>query len=135
MSKTSKEIQGDIFQLIKNSNLNSMITGSIYRAGYRPKDSNLEDVVIIFTTGLADQIETGVVTINIFVPDIDNYISGNKIENGQRCEQLEQAAENWVESISVSTNYKFKLNQTIYTENEPEIKQHFVVIKLGYKFF
>ena len=136
MAKTGKQVQGDIYQLLKDSTLYTMISGDVYRNGYRPRDSRLEDAVVIFTAGLPDQIQTGVVTINIFVPDIDPYDNGVFVEDGQRTEELECLAAEWVESLSADVScYKFKLQQTIYTEEETEINQHFVVIKLAYKFF
>lgn len=88
-----------------------------------------------FTTGLPGQIQTGVVTINIYCPDIDPYENGVLVEDGQRCETLEKAAADWVDSLTAAvSNYKFKLQQTIYTEEEPEIHQHFVVVKLQYEY-
>lgn len=136
MAKTGKQVQGDIYQLLKGSTLYSMISGDVYRNGYRPRDSRLEDAVVIFTAGLPDQIQTGVVTVNIFVPDIDTYDNGVFIEDGQRTEALERLAAEWVENLTAAVScYKFKLQQTIYTEEEAEINQHFIVVKLGYQYF
>lgn len=136
MAKTGKQIQGDIYRLFKDSTLYAMISGDVYRNGYRPRDSRLEDAVVIFTAGLSDQIETGVVTVNIYVPDIDPYKNGVLVEDGQRTEELERLAQAWVDSLKTSVScYKFKLRQTIYTEEETAINQHFIVIKLGYEFY
>lgn len=52
MAKTGKQVQGDIYQLLKDSTLYTMISGDVYRNGYRPRDSRLEDAVVIFTAGL-----------------------------------------------------------------------------------
>ena len=71
MAKTGKQIQGDIRKLLMDSTLYTKISGEVYRNGYRPRDSRREDAVVIFTAGMPEQIQTGVVTINIFVPDID----------------------------------------------------------------
>lgn len=136
MAKTGKQVQGDIYQLLKDSTLYTMISGDVYRNGYRPRDSRLEDAVVIFTAGLPDQIQTGVVTVNIYVPDIDPYENGVFVEDGERTEELERLAQAWVDSLSAEVScYKFKLQQTIYTEEEAEINQHFVVVKLGYRYF
>lgn len=136
MAKTATQIQGDVYQLLKNSTLCSMISGDVYRKGMRPRDSKLEDAVVIFTTGLPDQIQTGVVTINIYVPDIDAYNNGVMVENGLRSSQLELLAAEWVGSLKAGvSNYKFRLQQTIYTEEDAAIKQHFVVVKLHYRYF
>lgn len=136
MAKTSKQVQGDIYRLLKDSALCSMISGDVYRGGYRPRDSHLEDAVVIFTTGLPDQIQTGVVTVNIYVPDIDPYQNGVLVEDGERTETIERLAQDWVDGLTTDRScYKFKLQQTIYTEEEPNIHQHFIVIKLKYKYF
>ena len=136
MAKTGKQVQGDIYQLLKDSTLYTMISGDVYRNGYRPRDSRLEDAVVIFTAGLPDQIQTGVVTVNIYVPDIDPYDNGVFVEDGQRTEELERLAQAWVDSLTAEVScYKFKLMQTIYTEEEADINQHFIVVKLGYEYF
>ena len=135
MAKTGKQIQSDVLALLKSSSLPALISGKVYRKGYRPRDSKAEDAIVILTAGLPGQLQTGVVTINIYVPDIDPYENGVLVENGQRCETLEKAASDWVDSLTVAvSNYKFKLQQTIYTEEEPETQQHFVVVKLKYEY-
>jgi hypothetical protein len=138
MSKTGKQVQSDIIALLKNSVLAEAINGQIYRAtpedSYRPRDSKAEDILVIFTTGLPDQVETGVVAINIFFPDEEDTDNGVMHEDGRRGEELEIKAAEWVESLTAAkSDYMFKLQQTIYTEAEPDIDQHFVVIKLNYR--
>ncbi len=136
MAKTSKQVQGDIYRLLKGSALCSMVSGDVYRSGYRPRDSRLEDAVVIFTTGLPDQIQTGVVTVNIYVPDIDPYQNGVLVEDGERTETIERLAQEWVDGLTTDRScYKFRLQQTIYTEEEPDIHQHFIVVKLKYEYF
>lgn len=136
MAKTSKQVQGDVYRLLRDSTLSSMISGEVYRDGQRPRNSKQEDAVVIFTTGTSTQIQTGVVTVNIFVPDIDAYDNGVLTEDGQRCEEVEALAQAWVDSLTADVScYRFELQQTIYTESDPEINQHFVVIKLYYEYF
>lgn len=136
MAKTGKQIQGDIRRLLRDSTLYSMISGEVYRNGYRPRDSRKEDAVVTFTAGLPDQIQTGVVTVNIFVPDIDPDANGTWVENGRRTEEVEKLAQEWADSLTAEVScYKFRLQQTIYTEAEPDIHQHFVVVKLKYEYF
>lgn len=132
--RTAKDIQADVIRLIKNSPLFDVVSGNVYRNGYRPRNSEKEDIIVTFTTGTTGDIEEGVVTINIFVPDIDPFADGIFVENGERCDELEQYSSEWVESLTTATSpYKFKLKQTIYTEAEEDIRQHFVVIRLDYK--
>ena len=84
MAKTGKQIQSDVLALLKSSTLPSIISGKVYRKGCRPRDSKAEDAIVIFTTGLPGQIRTGVVTINIYCPDIDPYENGVLVEDSQR---------------------------------------------------
>lgn len=136
MAKTGKQIQGDVYRLLRDSTLYTMISGEVYRNGYRPRDSKAEDAVVTFTAGFPTEIQEGVVTVNIFVPDIDPYKNGVLVEDGERTEELERLAQAWVDSLTAEVScYKFDLQQTIYTEEESEIGQHFVVVKLRYRYF
>ncbi len=136
MAKTGKQIQGDIRTMLRASSLASAISGEVYRNGLRPRDSQKEDAVVTFTTGTPDEVQEGVVTINIFVPDTDPYDNGVMVEDTERTEELESLADEWVKSLSAAKScYKFRLLQTIYTEEEAAINQHFVVIKLHYRYY
>ena len=136
MAKTGKQIQGDVYRFLKDSTLAQQISGAVYRSGIRPRDSRKEDAIVTFTAGLPDQIQTGVVTINIYVPDIDFDGNGTWVEDGARTEQMESLAQAWVDSLTADRSaYKFALQQTIFTEAEPSINQHFIVVKLKYEYF
>lgn len=137
MARTAHQIQGDIKRLIEDSDLAEAVSGKVYRgdgdSGERPRDSRLEDIVVIFTTGVPDQIHEGVVTVNIFVPDIDIYGKGELVEDGKRCEELEMAAAKWYGSLNGKSDYLFSLEDTIHTSYAPELHQHFVVVSLRYR--
>lgn len=134
MNKTAKQVQGDIYAMLCVSPLADNISGNVYRAGMRPRDSKSEDAVVTFTAGVSTQIQTGIVTVNIYVPDIDTEQNGVLVENSARCEELEIAAQQWVDSLTADkSNYRFKLSQTITTDADEEIAQHFVVIKLEFQ--
>lgn len=140
MAKTAKQIQRDIIALLYGSDLVKQLSGSVYRgtpeSSYRPRDSKLEDLIVIFTEGTPGQIEHGTVTLNIYVPDIDPFDNGVLVEDGQRIEEIELAADNWVNSLTCGRScYKFKLRQTIHAQYNQDLHQHFVVVKLGYEFY
>lgn len=135
MTKTAKQIIGDLIKLLSGDLLTS-ISGKVYRSGYRPEGSKKEDLVVNFTTGTPSQIQIGVVTLNIYVPDIPHKEKGKEVyvENGRRCEEVEVMAQEWVSGLNKGASmYYFTLQQTIYTEVEEEINQHFVVVKLKYE--
>lgn len=137
MARTAHQIQGDIKRLIESSDLARSVSGKVYRGdgegSERPRNSNLEDIVVIFTTGVPGQIHEGVVTVNIFVPDIDTYGKGDLVENGKRCEELEVEADKWCRGLKGKTDYLFSLDDTIHTSYAPELQQHFVVVSLRYR--
>lgn len=136
MPKTSRQIQGDVYRKLLKSPIAETITGGVYREGLRPRDSPNEDAVVIFTAGVTGDIQSGVVTINIFVPDIDPYDNGVLTEDSARTEEIERAAQRWVDSLSTrDSNYRFRLQQTITTDEAPERHEHFIVVRLEYDFF
>lgn len=137
MARTAHKIQGDVIGLLKGSGLAASVSGGIYRGNpedsCRPRGSSLEDIVIVFTTGSPAQIHEGVVTVKIYVPDMDAYGSGDLVEDGERCAEIESEASKWVDSLSGRSDYLFSLQDTIHTQSDPDIGQHFVVVRLRYR--
>lgn len=135
MAKTAKDIQTDFFSLLKGSNLASMVNGSIYRDGLRPRDSKKEDIVIIYSAGEDDgEIQSGIVTLNIYVPDITPYKNGTMVENAARTAKIERAAQEWFDAAKTATSeYIFRLYNTIHTSADEDINQHFVVVQVRYR--
>lgn len=131
--KTSRQVQGDVYKLLRGSRLAKSITGGVYRQGMRPRDSRLEDAVVIFTTGSSGQVQDGVVTVNIYVPDIDPRDDGSLVENTRRTEELETLAQEWVEGLR-APGYLFRQSGVIHTTGEPGIGQHFVVVRLRWRY-
>ena len=138
MTKTSSDIEGDIYNMLRESALAQSLSGTVYREGYRPRDSRLEDAVVIFTAGLNGEIQEGTVTINIYVPDIDPYGNGVLVKNGERVAKLERQAQLWREALTAEkSNYLFLTDDedTIHTVREEDIHQHFIVVTLNYKYY
>lgn len=132
---TAHKVQTDIMALLADSELCAEVSGEVYRYGYRPRDSRLEDIVVRFVTGTPSQVERGAVTLNIFVPDITPYNDGVYVEDGHRTSYIEELADRWVQSLTTSrTNYRFNLLRTISTDNDEAVHQHFVVVQLEYQF-
>lgn len=135
MAKTAKDIQTDFYTLLKDSDLAAMVNGIVYRDGFRPRDSKMEDIVIIYSAGEDDgEIQSGIVTLNIYVPDILPYKNGTMVENAARTAKIERAAQEWYESIrGVMPEYIFRLYNTIHTTADEDINQHFVVVQVKYR--
>lgn len=133
MQKTEIEIQTDVYKLLQNSSLKGVVNGKVYQNGLRPRDSKTEDVVVIFTTGLAGQVQTGVVTIHVFVPQISNVLNGVLQPNLTRVNELEKDAQAFVNSLTSVSEYKFTLWKTIASIQDDDLKQTIIVIQLKFK--
>lgn len=131
--KTGQQIENDIYTMLEGSVLAAEISGKVYKFGLRPKDSVTEDAVVKFVEGEGVQVVNGTVVVNIYIPDIDPYNDGMYVRDVLRCEQVEAKAGEWVEALTADkSNYLFRIAQTIYTEDEPLIKQHFVSVRLKF---
>ena len=54
----------------------------------------------------------------------------------QRVEEIEELARAFVRSLTAGRScYSFRLLQTIHSVAEPSINQHFVVVKLAYRYY
>lgn len=128
--KTEKQIEKDIFRIIKASSINTMIGGTLYRKGMRPRNAKTEDAVVAFLSGLDGQFQTGVVLLNIYVPMTQNA-SSDKITDISRVETLEAAVKDFFDECS-EVNYLFELRETPYSEDLDEIEQTRINVRIHY---
>jgi hypothetical protein len=132
--KTGQQIERDIFAMFSESPVRSRLRGGVYRYGMRPCDSGAEDAVVGFAGGDPDKIESGSVMIRIYVPGCDFYGDGVVRCDKERCEALETAANEWVNSMtSIRQGYRLGLERIVSTEQEHSSGQHFVAVRLKYK--
>lgn len=134
--KTALDVLQDVKAMLQGSELEYSINGSIYFEGTRPKDSTKEDAVLVYTQGTSRQVEQGTITILVFVPDLPQQ-GGHTAPNLKRIIQIERKSAEWVQTLrgSKSRGYLFRVVQAIAHYPQPEIKQHFVSLKLDYKYF
>lgn len=132
MNKTAQQIEDDILNRVLKSSLAESISGNVYRYGTRPFSSDREDIVVKFVTGLDGQWQTGVVIINTYVADI---VSGHgmTVRNIARCRAIESKSLEFVQGLNPDQKYLFSTEATIQTIAEPNIKQHFVNVKLKFR--
>lgn len=136
MTKTAAEVVQDLRARIIDSPLARELSGEVYLQGLRPRDSRKEDLVIIFTAGTAEQVQSGFVTLNIFVPDIDARADGTLVQDGQRTATIERKAQEWASTLSAAHNgYLWRLQGIIATYPDADIKQHFVSVRLYFRHF
>jgi len=131
MRKTGGEIEADVYAIIVASALKAAITGTIYKDGMRPINATSEDAVVSFMTGLDNQIQTGILNLNIYVSDIDAG-AGVLVKNSSRTRQLEGIANTIIQGL-IPTAYRFSLGAIIQTFPADAIGQHFVNCKIKFQ--
>lgn len=132
MEKTEKEIEKDVFRIIKNSLLKDEIKGSFYRAGMRAKKAMSEDVVIKFHTGLDGQEQFGIVLVHIYVPNIQISSDGELTEDITRIERLEGILNDVINSLE-NDEYWFEKDGTPKSFPAEGIEQHFINARIKYR--
>ena len=133
MKKTASQIEADLYKYFKDK-INPLINGQTYRNGVRPLNSQKEDCVISFLTGLDGQYQTGVININIFVPLVKNNDNQYR-KDFVRCDTIEQALMPIIEEAETDLrNYRLQLHQMIQTFEETEIKQFFINAKIKFRY-
>ncbi|WP_298824491.1 hypothetical protein [uncultured Capnocytophaga sp.] len=133
MKKTASQIEADLYKYFKDK-INPLINGQTYRNGVRPLNSQKEDCVISFLTGLDGQYQTGVVNINIFVPMVKNN-DNQYMKDFVRCDTIEQALMPIIENAKTALrNYRLELHQMIQTFEERDIKQFFINAKIKFRY-
>ena len=133
MKKTASQIEADIYKYFKGK-IDSLINGQTYRNGVRPLNSQKEDCVISFLTGLDGQYQTGVININIFVPLVKNNDNQYR-KDFVRCDAIEQDLMPIIEEAKTSLrNYRLQLHQMIQTFEETDIKQFFINAKIKFRY-
>lgn len=134
--KTALDVLLDMKAMLQGSELEKSINGSIYFEGTRPKDSQKEDAILVYTQGTSRQVEQGTITILVFIPDLPQQ-GGHTAPNLKRILEIERKSAEWIQTLrgAKSGRYLFRLVQAIAHYPQPETKQHFVSVKLDYKYF
>lgn len=133
MEKTEKQIEKDVFRIIRDSELKAVIGGVAYRDGMRPKNAKTEDIVVKFLTGIDGQEQSGIVLIHIYVPNIKSPSGdGELVPNITRIDQLEEIVNSMVSSLE-SDEYLFEKDETPRSYPADDIEQYFINIRLHYR--
>lgn len=133
MEKTEKQIEKDVFRIIRDSELKAVIGGVVYRDGMRPKNAKTEDIVVKFLTGIDGQEQSGIVLIHIYVPNIKSPSGdGELVPNITRIDQLEEIANNVLASLD-DTEYLFEKESTPKSWPVEGIEQYFINVILKFR--
>lgn len=132
MEKTAKQIEKDVFRIVRNSELKNVIGGTFYRAGMRPKNASTEDVVVKFLAGIDGQEQSGVVLIHVYVPNIPVSKDGELVENITRIDELEELLNTLIADLE-NDEYLFEKDGTPHSFPAEGIEQHFINMRLHYR--
>lgn len=114
MKKTAKQVEGDVYALLKNSTIPTTIKGKMLRGeNVRPVLSVTEDAIVSFMSGLDGQEQIGVITVNVYVPHLDNGEATLK-QDSKRCEVIETLLSSIIDEMDTdSDEYEFDLQNMI----------------------
>ena len=129
--KTEIEVERDFYSFIKNGSLGNTIKGSVYRPDMRPANAKTEDLIVKFLAGLDEQIQTGVVILNIYVPDAKNT-DGRMVRDAARIGVLQAAIRDFVDKND-ETEYWMETDGTPTSMKNEEIGQWCVTARIHFK--
>ncbi len=131
---TGGQLETILYNALKAMDL--PINGEVYYSGMRPtqngNDQNKEDIVVRSLTGDNKQVQKGSCLVNIYVPDI-TVASGAVLKDKRRTDTLEQWATTLPKALTRATGILFRPSGMITTLKEPDIKEHFVSLKMDFK--
>lgn len=134
--KTSEEVLDYICSLAENSSVAEAITGKVYQDGLRPRDSEKEDLVVVYTSGVADgELVRGELTFNLYVQDIQPYRNGVYVKDSRRLSELSGIFQEWIASLRYGiSEYKLTQLEPIRTEEDRDLNQHFLILHVQYEY-
>lgn len=138
MIMTNEDIEQFVYDalaplLAKDVRTEDIISGDLYPEDCRPLDSRLEDAVIAVGEGFPEQIQTGRVRLNIYVPDIDCGF-GRMVKDKERCTQVAGLDGEILELLNAASDqFLWTFFRTTSTYADPDIGQHFVNVNLAFK--
>lgn len=130
---TSSDFLEDLYHVLKPF-FAGKISGLVYFPDSRPLDSSKEDAVIGFSNGDAEQIQTGDLHVNVFVPDIDNG-SGTMVPCTARLQTIAHYGDDMIDNLNATyiNNYLFKLRKATDPFAETNMQEHFVAFSIHFQ--
>lgn len=128
--KTAEEVESDIYTAVKEY-LAGKIKGYSYRRDVRPTNrGDKEDAVVSFLSGLDGQVQTGVVVVNVYVPNErtgDHY----SVKNVARTTAVARTLLNMLKEMRIS-GYDLRTERTVQTEEDDGATR--VTLRIKYKY-
>ena len=130
MIKTEMQVERECYYFVKNSDLGKAIRGTGYRSDMPPANATTEDLIIKFLAGLDEQVQSGVVIFNLYVPDIP-HSDGRKVPDKKRIGRLQELILAFVENAG-DTEYWLQTDTTPTTMKNEDIEQHFIYARIKF---
>lgn len=130
MIKTEQEIERDFYTMIKSSELGAAIRGGLYRDGMRPDNSVEEDLIVKLLSGDDEQVQEGVILINLYVPDISD--GKRNVKDLGRIAELQSVIRSFIHD-NESTEYDLSADGTPKSMLNEEINQNLIVARIKYR--
>ena len=129
--KTEKQIEKDVFSVVRAA-VSDFISGKVYRKGMRPDDARGEDIVVSFLAGSHQQIQSGIVNVNAYVPDVTAKGYSKKVQDIKRLDAIEHHIVAVFENI-VNEEYDFAIDDTPVTDSVEGIEEHFINFRVKFR--
>ncbi|MGM9810960.1 MAG: hypothetical protein ACI30J_08875 [Paludibacteraceae bacterium] len=132
---TCDELETLLYERVKKACL--PISGQVYYRGMRPiqneQDEHKEDCVVSVLTGTGGEVAKGSCLVNVYVPDI-LVSSGLYLKNRERCSEISEVLDTLPEVLRKECPVYFTRSEMILTESVPDLREHFVSLKMDFKF-
>lgn len=124
--KVEAEIERDFYAMLKKHNFANLLRGSIYRKDMRPPKSREEDAVVSFFAGYDSQVQTGYITIDVYVPRKNQKIDLERITD------LEIELNKFIHETDLG-EYRVEDGSSMRTYYNEDLNQDFIVSRIPFK--
>lgn len=125
------QIERDFYTFIKTGAIGTAIHGDVYRSEMRPANAVTEDAIVKFLAGYDAQMQSGIVLLHVYVPDIDT-VDGRKVADKTRIGEIEELILDFVRNFD-DTDYLLETDGTPYSTFNEDIEQHLIVARLKFQ--
>lgn len=125
------QIERDFFTFIKSGTIGNAIHGDVYRSEMRPANAVTEDAIVKFLSGYDAQIQSGIILLHIYVPDI-NTADGRTVADKTRIGEIEEIIIDFVRDFDCA-EYLIETDMTPYATFNEEIEQHLVIARIKFQ--
>lgn len=130
MIKTQIDIERDFFGMITQA-VGRDLRGKVYRAEMRPDNARTEDAVVKLLAARDDQIQTGTVILNVYIPDI-TLAGGRSVANTERIATIERLIVDYIDG-GPSSEYHLETDGSPMAIAIEGTAQHVVTARINYK--